>query len=201
MRPARKASRPASTALLHGARHQHRVARRGDGGVHQHAVAAQLHGDGGVGGGADAGVDDHRHLRLLDDELQVPGIEDAHARADQRGERHDGDAADRLEHLRHDRIVGGVHHHLEAFLHQRLGRRQRLGHVRVQRVRIAQHLELDEVVAVEQLAREAQRAHRVVGACSSRRCWAGRCTSRAAGRRAGSARWGSGRCWCGGSRR
>ena len=30
-------------------------------------------------------------------------------------------------------------------------------------MRVAQHLELDELVAVEQLAREAQRAHGVVG--------------------------------------
>ena len=53
-------------------RHQHRVLRRGDRRVHQHAVAAQLHRDGGVGGRADAGVDQHRHLDALDDELQVP---------------------------------------------------------------------------------------------------------------------------------
>ena len=60
---------------------------------------------------------------LVDDELQVPRIEDAHARADERGERHDRDAADGLQHLRLDRVVGAVHHHLEAFLDQRLGRR------------------------------------------------------------------------------
>ena len=65
--------------------------------------------------------------------------------------------------LRLDRVVGAVHHHLEAVLHQRLGGLQRLRHVGVERVRVAQHFELDQLVAVEQLAREAQRAHRVVG--------------------------------------
>ena len=38
---------------------------------------------------------------------------------------------------------------------------QRLRHVRVERVRVAQHFELDQVVPVEELAREAQRAHGV----------------------------------------
>ena len=42
-------------------------ARTGDRGVHQHAVTAQLHGDGGIGGGADAGIDQDRHLGVLDD--------------------------------------------------------------------------------------------------------------------------------------
>ena len=35
-------------------------------------------------------------------------------------------------------------------------------HVRVERLRIAEHLELDQRMPVEQLAREAQRAHRVL---------------------------------------
>ena len=99
MRPARKASRPASTAFFIAPAMQHRIARRGDRGVHQHAVAAELHRDRRVGGGADAGVDQHRHLGVLDDDLQIPRIEDAHARTDQRGERHDRHAADVLETL------------------------------------------------------------------------------------------------------
>jgi len=77
-------------------RHEHRVLRLGDRGVHEHRVAAELHGDGRVGGGAHARVDDHRHLGGFDDQLQVPRIEDAHARADERGERHDRDAAEVL---------------------------------------------------------------------------------------------------------
>ena len=49
---------------------------------------------------------------------------------------------------------------------------QGLDHVGIERVRVAQHFELDELVAVEQLAREPQRAHGVVGAYSSPRYWA-----------------------------
>ena len=80
----------------------------------------------------------HRNLRLLDDELQVPRIEDAHSGADERGERHDGDTADRLQLTRHDRIVGGVDHHVEAVLDQDLRGADRLAHPGEKRVRIAQ---------------------------------------------------------------
>ena len=53
----------------HRARHPHRVARLRDRGVHQHAGAAQLHRDRGVRRRADARVDEHRHLRCVEDEL------------------------------------------------------------------------------------------------------------------------------------
>ena len=43
-------------------------ARAGDGGVHEDAGAAELHRHGGVGGGADARVDDDRHLGVLEDD-------------------------------------------------------------------------------------------------------------------------------------
>jgi hypothetical protein len=46
--------------------------RVGDGGVHQHAVATQFHGDRRIRRGADAGIDQHRHLRVVDDQAQVP---------------------------------------------------------------------------------------------------------------------------------
>ena len=76
-----------------------------------------------------------------------------------------------VELARDDRIVGRVDHHLETVLHQRFGGAQRLAHVREERVRVAQHLELHERVAVEELARELQRAHGVVGGVAARRCW------------------------------
>ena len=47
-------------------------------------------------------------------------------------------------------------------------------HVREQRVRVAEHLELDQRVTVEQLAREPQRAHGVVGGVAAGACWADR---------------------------
>ena len=73
-----------------------------------------------------------------------------------------------VELARDDRIVGRVDHHLEAVPHQGLRGADRLAHVREQRMRVAQHLELDERVAVEELARELQRAHRIVGGVAAR---------------------------------
>src|SRR5208283_821335 len=58
----------------HGAGHGDGVLGFGNGGVHQHAVAAQFHGDGGVRGGADPGIDQHRHRRLLDDLADVDRV-------------------------------------------------------------------------------------------------------------------------------
>ena len=60
---------------------RHHVLRMGDGGVHQHRVAAQFHGDGGVGGGADAGVEDYRDLCALGDDRDVVRVADAGAGA------------------------------------------------------------------------------------------------------------------------
>ena len=140
----------------------------GDGGVHQYAVAAQFHGDRRVRGGADAGVDQDRHLEAVDDQAQVPRIDDAHAGADQRSERHDRDTADILQHLGLDRVVGAVHHHLEAVLDENLGGFQRFRHVREQIGRIAQHFELAQRVAIEEFAAKTQGTDRVIGGVTAR---------------------------------
>jgi hypothetical protein len=79
-----------------------------------------------------------------------------------RRQRHDRDAADVFQHARLDRIVGAIHHDLEAVLDQRRRGLERFRHVGEQRLRIAQHFELAQCVAVEQFAAEAQGAHRVV---------------------------------------
>ena len=107
----------------------------------------------------------------------------------------------RFELARDDRIVGRVDHHVEAVGDQRLGGLQRLAHVGKQRVRIAQHLELAQRVAVEQLAAEPQRAHRVVGGVAAGGVRQVGELATAAAHRAATARPRSGRCWCGGSRR
>ena len=174
IRPARNASRPATTARLHRVRHPHRVVRVGDRRVHQHAGAAQLHRDRRIRCRADAGIDQHRDLRALEDELQVPRIENAHTRADQRCERHDRDAADRLELARDDRIVRRVDHHVETVGDQRLRGLERLPDVGEQRVLVAEHLEFAQRVAVEQFAARASACAPLRRRCSSRRCWAGR---------------------------
>src|SRR2546421_2339394 len=61
---------PGLDRFSHRLRHQHRVLRLRDRGVHEHRVAAELHRDGGIGGGAHAGIDHHRHLGAADDELE-----------------------------------------------------------------------------------------------------------------------------------
>src|SRR5205807_3996851 len=53
---------PGLNGMAHGFGHEHSILRLGDGRVHEHAIGAQLHGHGGIGSGAHAGVDDQRHL-------------------------------------------------------------------------------------------------------------------------------------------
>src|SRR5690606_16163962 len=64
--------------FFHGRGHEDGVVRAGDGGVHKYAVTTEFHGDGGVGRGAYAGIHQHRDAGLVDDESQVPRVENAH---------------------------------------------------------------------------------------------------------------------------
>jgi len=146
--------------LSHRRGHEHGILGRGDGCVHEHAVAAELHGDGRVGGRADSGVDDDGHPGVLDDGQEVVRIADTESRSDGRGQRHHGHATDLLEALRDDRIVVGVDHDLEVVVDELLRRVECRRDVGVERLLVAEHLELDEVVPVEQLAGEPARAHR-----------------------------------------
>ena len=62
--PAGVAGRPAGgDGVAHRGGHQLRVGGAGDGARQEDAGAAELHRQGGVGRGADAGVEDHGHLR------------------------------------------------------------------------------------------------------------------------------------------
>ena len=76
--------------VAHGSGHGFWVLAAVDRASEKHAGAAELHGEGGVGGGADAGVDKHGHMCAGADELEVVWVEDAQARADGSAERHDG---------------------------------------------------------------------------------------------------------------
>src|SRR5206468_8063360 len=46
-------------SVAHGFSHEYGVGRFSDGGIHEHAIGAELHGHRGVGGSANAGVHDH----------------------------------------------------------------------------------------------------------------------------------------------
>jgi len=108
-----------------------------------------------------------RHLGLLQDDAQVRRIADPHAGADRRGERHDRRAAEVRELLADHRIVIGVGQDDEALGEQNLRRDEQLGVVREEGLRVADHLELDPLPA-SQLARQACRAHRLVGGVATR---------------------------------
>src|SRR5690606_10023210 len=135
--------------------HKNGVACTGNGRVHENAVAAQFHGNGGIGSGAHAGIHKHGDIRLVDDETQVPGIKDAHAGADQRCQRHDGHAANVFEHASLNRVVGAINHDLEAIVDQRFGGFQGFGHIGEQIVLVTQYFQFDQVVPVEQFTCQA----------------------------------------------
>ncbi len=125
------------------ARHRHGIVSTGDRTRAEHSVAAQLERQHGVGCRAHPGIEDHRHLGLLDDDRDVVRVADAHSRADRRTQWHHRGATDVLQPARQNRVVGGVGEHYEAVVDQRLGGRHQLDRVRKQRAVIPDHLELD----------------------------------------------------------
>ncbi len=100
-------------------------------------------------------------MRALDDQADGHPVLDSSPRADRSAQRHDRDRARLLELLRRDRIVDAIDHRLEALVHQHFRRAQRLAHVGVEGLRLAQHLELHQRPTAC-LAREAERADRLV---------------------------------------
>ena len=73
-----------------------------------------------------------------------PGQTVVHVHPDPNELGHDRDSPGFLELLRGDGIVDAIDHRLEPFLDEGLGRAERLAHVGVERLRLAQHLELHE---------------------------------------------------------
>ena len=162
MRPAPRASRPASTAARIAWAMATGSCGAGDRARAQDAVAAELHRERRVARGADARVEDHRDARPLDDQRDVVRVADPHARADRRAERHHRRAADVLEAAGEDRVVVRVGQDGEAVVDELLGGEQQLGRVGQQRAVVADDLELDPV-GLERLAGELGRHDRVAG--------------------------------------
>ena len=133
-----------------------------DGGGGEDGGAAELHRQGGVGGGADAGVEDDRDLGALGDDRDVVRVADAGAGADRRAERHHGGAADLLEAAGEDRVVVGVGEDGEAVGDELLGGVDELDRVGEEGAVVADHLELDPV-GLEGLAGELGGADGVAG--------------------------------------
>ena len=60
----------------------------------KHAIASHFHGDGRIGSGTYAGIDDDGHLRIFDNLDEIPFVLNAQARTNGRCKRHHGDATD-----------------------------------------------------------------------------------------------------------
>ena len=146
-----------------GARHRGRVLRARHGRVEQHAVVAQLHRARRVRGRSEAGVDDERHVgQQVADERERVRVGESHARADGRRERHHGRAAQVAQLARRHGVVAAVGEDLEAVGDELAGRAQQLDGVGVERLVVADDLELDEV-RPERLAGELCRQDGLAG--------------------------------------
>ena len=149
--------------MLHGLGHEDGILGLGDGGVHQDGVEAEFHGEGGVGGGADAGVDDQRDFGdEFAQDAEVGGVLHAEAAADGSAERHDGGGAGVDQALGEDDVVRGVGQNGEAFLDQDAGGFERGLDVGVERRLVADDFDLDPVGEAD-FAAEAGGADGFVG--------------------------------------
>ena len=131
-------------------------------GVHQHAVAAQLHRDRGIDAVPTPASTSTGTLALIDDQAKFHGLRMPSAGADQRGQRHDRDAADVFQHLRLDGVVSAGETTSKPSL-------TRVSAARASRACwgtgswVAEYLQLDhQRVAIEHFARRRS-VHRVVG--------------------------------------
>src|ERR1700694_5125632 len=103
--------------VAHGFGHEDSVLGFGDRSVHEDAVGAELHGDGGVRGGADAGIHDHGNFGYaFAEDAEVGGMLHSKARADGRGEGHDSGCPSVDELAGGDEVVVGIRQNDEAFL-------------------------------------------------------------------------------------
>jgi hypothetical protein len=122
------------------------VLRPGDGRVQEDAVVAELHRARGVGGRPDAGVDDQREVGdQLADEAEGVGVHEPHPAPDGGRQRHHGGAAEVGQLAGGDGVVAAVGEDVEAVADELVGRLQELNGVGVERLVVADHLQLDEV--------------------------------------------------------
>ncbi len=168
MRPAKKASRPATTACFMASAIEHRISRSGDAGVHQQRVDAKLHRYRGIGGRSHARINDDRHAGAFFDDANRVRIADAQSAADRRGQRHDGRTTQLFELTACDRIVADVGQHGESVGNERFGGRERLARIGMKRLRVADYLELDEIGA-EKFAGQLCGQNCILGRVASRR--------------------------------
>ena len=149
---------PSDDRIAHGFRHQHGILRFGNGGVHQHPIGAQFHGDGGIGSCANSGIHDHRNFRdALAENPQIGGILNAQTGTDGRGQRHHRRCASVNQLACGDQVVVGVRQDHEAFLHQNARGLDELLRVRKKCLLVANHFKLDPI-RKPHFARQPRRA-------------------------------------------
>ena len=149
--------------VAHSFGHKNGIGCFGDSGVHEDAVGAELHGDGGVRGGADTGVNDHGNFSdAFAEDAESGGILNAEAGADRRGEGHDGGGASVDELASGDEVVVGVGEDDETFFDKDAGRFDELLGVWEKSLLVADDFELDPVGEAD-FAGEARGADGFVG--------------------------------------
>ena len=150
--PASKAIAPRLDGVGKGARHAHRIGCRRNRGIQQHGVVAHLHGLCRMRGCADARIDDERHCReIFAQGFQRIAVGEAAPGADRRAPRHQDLAARSHQALGCDQVLGGVGKDLEPVLAEDGRGLDQAEQIGLQRVVVADHLELDPVGS-EQLA-------------------------------------------------
>src|SRR6266704_4400353 len=132
--------------VAHGFGHEDGVLGFGNGGVHQHAIGAEFHGDGGVGSRANAGIHNHGNFgNAFTKDAEVRGILHAKAGADGCSERHNSGGARVDEFTGGDKIVVRVRENDETFLDKNARRFDKLLSVWEKRLLIANDFELDPI--------------------------------------------------------
>src|SRR5208282_1666779 len=117
--------------------------RVGDAGVHEDGVGAELHGDGGVGCGGHASIDDEGNgCDHFAQDADVSLVLNAHAAADGRAQRHDCGGTGVDQALGEDDVVGGVGQNGEAFVDQSARGFERGLHVGIKSGLVADDFEL-----------------------------------------------------------
>ncbi len=125
--------------------HAQRIARRGNGRIHQTGIRAHFHGLARLGRLAYARVDHHGQRTVLDEDAQhFPGLQPP-IRADGRPQRHDRGGSGINQTPRHIQIRIHVREDHEAFLCENLGGLGRLVSVGQQVAVVRNDLDLDPV--------------------------------------------------------
>ena len=146
---------PRLHAQFHSAGHADRILCLGNGRVHQHPIASQLHRHCSVTGCADSSINDYGYLCAFNDQADCNAVLYSKAGADRGAKRHNRHRACIFQLLRRYWIIHAIDHWQEAILGQCLCCLQRFAHIGIERTRLPQHLQLYQVPTTR-FARKAQ---------------------------------------------